>query len=112
MPTQVVTQLPIHRLDVNTYNNMVESGALEGQPVELLEGLLVDKTSPQSPSHAAVIRRLTDYFADAHAALCVQLPLEVAPDSVPEPDVALIAGERLLDRHPRTALLAVEVAVT
>jgi Uma2 family endonuclease len=112
MATQVVTQLPIHRFDVDTYNNMVELGALEGQSVELLEGLLVDKMSPQSPGHAAVIKRLADRLSDAPASLSIQLPLEVRPDSVPEPDLALMTEERMPDRHPRSALLVVEVAVS
>jgi Uma2 family endonuclease len=109
--TQVVSELPIHRIDVDAYNNMVELGALEGQSVELLEGLLVDKMSPQSPGHAVVIKRLADRLGDARASLAIQLPLEVRPDSVPEPDLALMLEERLPDRHPRSALLVVEVAV-
>jgi len=31
--------LPIHRLDIETYGQMVDCGALEDQPVELLDGL-------------------------------------------------------------------------
>jgi Uma2 family endonuclease len=102
--------LPIHRLDLDTYNRMVASGALDGQPVELLEGLLVD-VSPHGPEHAHVITRLTRHFSGAHAWLRVQLPLEVTPDSAPEPDLALVE-EDLSDRHPRSALLVVEVAVS
>jgi hypothetical protein len=41
MTIQAAPSLPIHRLDVETYGQMVASGALEGEPVELLEGLLV-----------------------------------------------------------------------
>ncbi len=111
MSTTAVTPLPFHRLDVETYGRMVGSGALEGEPVELLEGWLVD-VSPQNPDHSAVVRRLTRYLADAHSWLHVQLPLEIPPDSVPEPDLALIESEPSPDRHPRTALLVVEVAVS
>jgi Uma2 family endonuclease len=105
-----VSSLPIHRLDVETYGRMVDSGALEGEPVELLEGLLVEVMSPQSTQHATVIARLTRHLAVADAWLHVQLPLEVPPDSVPEPDLALIEGEQLPAHHPRTALLVVEVS--
>jgi Uma2 family endonuclease len=35
--------LPLYRMDVGTYNRLVEAGALEGVEVELLEGLLVNK---------------------------------------------------------------------
>jgi Uma2 family endonuclease len=105
-----VSSLPIHRLDVETYCRMVDSGALEGQPVELLEGLLVEVMSPQGAEHAMVIERLTLHLGAARARLRVQLPLEVPPGSVPEPDLALVEGEPVPDRHPRTALLVVEVS--
>jgi Uma2 family endonuclease len=104
------SSLPIHRLDVEAYNRMVSSGALEGEPVELLEGLLVEVMSPQSTQHATVIQRLTRHLGRSQAWLRVQLPLEVPPDSEPEPDLALVEGEGVPDRHPRTALLVVEVS--
>jgi Uma2 family endonuclease len=106
----VSPSLPIHRLDLETYGRMVDSGALEGEPVELLEGLLVEVMSPQGEEHAMVIERLTRHLGRAEAWLRVQLPLEVPPDSVPEPDLALVEGPPALGRHPRTVLLAVEVS--
>jgi Uma2 family endonuclease len=111
MAASAAPLLPIHRLDAKTYGQMVVSGALDGEPVELLEGLLVEM-SPQSPNHAAVVARLTRHLASAQAWLRVQLPLEVSPDSVPEPDLALVAEEPSPERHPDTALLVVEVAVS
>ncbi len=111
MAVKPATALPVHRLDVETYNQMVASGALEGLPVELLEGIVVDM-SPHSPDHAAVIEALTAYLAGASARLRVQLPLEVLPDSEPEPDLALVAEQPLANQHPRTALIVVEVAVS
>jgi Uma2 family endonuclease len=104
--------LPIYRLDVDTYNAIVESGALDGQPVELVEGLIVDMMSPHSASHATVVRRLERHFARVHGWAQVQLPLEVVPDSMPEPDLALLVEEPPPGCHPRTALLTVEVAVS
>jgi Uma2 family endonuclease len=101
----------MRRLDVEAYGRMVATGALEGEPVELLEGLLVEMMSPQSADHAAVVERLTRHLARARARLRVQLPLEVPPGSVPEPDLALIEQEPASGSHPRTALLVVEVSV-
>ncbi len=101
----------IHRLDVGTYERMVATGLLEGAPIELLEGLLVE-VSPQGEEHAEVIRRLTRHLAAARAWLDVQLPLEAEWGSVPEPDLALTERHGPPGRHPRTALLVVEVAVT
>jgi Uma2 family endonuclease len=108
MSTTALTPLPFHRLDVGTYGRMVASGALEGEPVELLEGWLVDM-SPQNPDHAAVIARLTRHLAHAQAWLHVQLPLEIPPNSVPEPDLSLVETEPSFAQHPRAALLVVEV---
>jgi Uma2 family endonuclease len=105
------TTLPIHRLDLETYNRMVASGALEGEPIELLEGLLVEM-SPQKAEHATLIEELTRHFGTARARLRVQLPLEVPPDSAPEPDLALVAERPPRGHHPRTALLVIEVAVS
>jgi Uma2 family endonuclease len=101
----------IHRLDVGTFERMVASGELEGRPIELLEGLLVE-VSPEGPEHAAVISRLTSFLASARGCLSVQLPLETQWGSLPEPDLMLTDGKRSLQRHPRTALLVVEVAVS
>ncbi|HEY1688403.1 MAG TPA: Uma2 family endonuclease [Solirubrobacteraceae bacterium] len=104
--------LPIHRLDLATYNRMVASGALDGERVELLDGVIVDM-SPHSPGHAAVIRRLARHLAlSPRWWTQVQLPIEVPPDSEPEPDIAVLANEPPPGRHPRSALLVIEVAVS
>lgn len=102
---------PIHRIDVGTYERMVASGALEGLPIELLEGMLVE-VSPQGVEHATTIMRLTRHLGTARAWLRVQLPLETEWSAVPEPDLALVEAYHPSHRHPRTALLAVEVAVS
>jgi hypothetical protein len=101
----------IHRIDVGTYERMVATGALEGLPIELLEGLLVE-VSPQGAPHAAAIVYLTRHLVTADAPLRVQLPLETEWGAMPEPDLALVEAFHPRHRHPRTALLAVEVAVS
>ncbi len=106
------TPLPLHRLDVDTYNAIVASGALEGERVELLDGVLVEM-SPQSPAHFLVITRLMRHFAAAPRWWTgVQGPLEVRPDSEPEPDLAIHEGPPPPGEHHRTALLAIEVSVS
>jgi Uma2 family endonuclease len=101
----------IHLLDLDTYNRMVETGELDELPLELLDGLLVEMTRQGVP-HAVAIMRLTRHLGTARAWLRVQLPLEVMPRSEPEPDLALQRGPGSAAHHPRTLLLAVEVAVT
>ena len=106
------TSLPVHRIDVDTYNQIVGTGVLDDLRVELLEGLIIDM-SPPSPQHSAVIVRLTYHLISAsHASLRVQLPFEIRPDSVPQPDLALTAEPTSTKHHPNTALLAVEVSVS
>lgn len=107
----VTEPLPIYHFDTCVYARMVESGALDDQRVELLDGLLIEM-SPQSAEHAAVIQRLTAQFAELGQIPRVKLPLEVSGDSVPEPDIALVVGPQDPRSHPRTALLVVEVAVS
>jgi Uma2 family endonuclease len=101
----------IHRLDVGTYERMVASGALGDRRIELLEGLPVE-VSPHGPDHARVLEELTGRLASPDVRLRVQMPLEARWDALPEPDLLLTKSEPPLGRHPRTALLAVEVAVT
>jgi Uma2 family endonuclease len=108
---RVATAASAHRFDADVYGRIVSSGALDDQRVELLDGEIVDM-SPNSPRHAAVIVRLTELLGGGAAMLRVQLPLQVASDSVPEPDIALVTERLSTDRHPTSALLVVEVAVS
>jgi Uma2 family endonuclease len=107
----VATEVSTHRFDAETYGRIVESGALDDQRVELIDGWIVDM-SPQSSAHAGPIAWLTQLLAGGEAFLRVQLPLHVASDSVPEPDIALTDAAPSSDHHPTTALLVVEVAVS
>lgn len=43
MATVTSTDLPLYRLEVDTYHRLAETGALDGMDVELLDGLLIDK---------------------------------------------------------------------
>ena len=88
---------------------MVDAGLLEGQPVELVDGLLVHVT-PQGSEHAALVQRLIRQLGARLDLLRVQMPLAV-PGGRPEPDLAL-AETTTSREHPRTAELVVEVAVT
>ena len=83
--------------------------------LELIEGEVIDKMSPQESPHAtgtwlsadAVNRIFTSgYFVRT------QLPLVFGPHSKPEPDVAVVTGSaRDYSRaHPTTAVLVIEVS--
>jgi Uma2 family endonuclease len=52
MATLASTELPLYRIDVDTYHRLAEAGALDGMDVELLEGLLIDQEcSRKDPVH-------------------------------------------------------------
>lgn len=102
------------RLRVDEYERMIEVGILgEEDRVELLGGVLVEM-SPQSPKHAHVIRCLTRTLTVAlgdEFTVCPQLPLALGDESEPEPDMAVIgASEATKTRHPRNAVLVIEVS--
>jgi Uma2 family endonuclease len=101
----------VHRLSTAEYDRVVGSGALDGLRVELLDGLLVDMT-PQGERHARVIQRLMRLCRERMDVLRVQMPLAVADGWTPDPDLALAEHSPDPDRHPTTALLIVEVAVS
>lgn len=112
MAAAPATTLPLHRLDVDTYNRIVASGALEGQHIELLDGTIVDM-SPKSPAHVSVVTHLMRHFAAAPQWwMQIQDPIEVPPDSEPEPDLAIASERPPRGQLLRTAALVVEVAVT
>jgi Uma2 family endonuclease len=105
--------IPLHT--VASYFGLVDAGILkQDDRVELLEGVVVSM-SPHNPPHAASVHRVYDVLIPAvggRAAVRVQLSLVLGPLSVPEPDVAVVAGcaADYQTAHPTTALLAVEVA--
>jgi Uma2 family endonuclease len=107
---------PIWRLSVEQYHEMIEAGILtDDDPVELLEGMLVAKM-PKNPPHILV----TELTRDALARLLppgwhvnAQEPLTTV-DSEPEPDVAVIQGERrdYSKRHPGAGEIALVIEVS
>ena len=103
--------LPVHRINADVYGRMLASGALDGVPVELLQGMLCE-TGPPNQAHALMVERLAEHLAGAGGRLCVQRPLRVSSDSWPEPDLAVLDGEPSADADPCPILLVVEIAVT
>ena len=113
-----VPDMPIYRLTVEQYLAMAEAGILtEDDPVELLEGWLVQRMT-KNPPHIVATGSLVDFIPPLLPGgwfLTIQDPI-ATPDSLPEPDVALIRGARrdYLQRRPKAAdiALVVEVADT
>ena len=111
MASPQAPELAPYRFSRAEYDRMVELGALEDLPVELLDGVIVE-VSPQGEQHFAVIQALNVLLAaSAGMRLRVQGPFAAGDFSEPEPDVA-VAHEQDPSRHPTTAALVVEVVVT
>lgn len=105
---------PARRFTVEEYEQLAEQGKIPRQ-AELLRGLIIKKM-PKSPLHRALSKRLYDLFQKALPPGFVvfqEAPLRFA-DSEPEPDVCIVRGDEheYLAFHPKTAALAVEVAVS
>jgi Uma2 family endonuclease len=96
---------PIFRLSVEQYHDMINFGILtEDDPVELLEGILVEKM-PKKPGHSGATRKAREtlkrvvppgWFVDSQEPITTE-------DSEPEPDLAVIRGkpEDFLAQHPK-----------
>lgn len=111
-----VPEYPIFRLSVEQYHAMIQSGVLtEDDPIELLEGWLVTKM-PQDAPHLFSSQVLQDILREVLPPgwfVNIQGPVTTA-DSEPEPDAAVIRGNRrdYLQQKPgpQETALVVEVA--
>jgi Uma2 family endonuclease len=96
------------------YERLVALGLFHGAPVELIGGQLM-VAEPQGSYHATALGAADDALRAAIPPgwfVRTQMPLALADDSEPEPDVALVQGERedFRERHPGRPALAIEVA--
>jgi Uma2 family endonuclease len=115
-PSRQPPPFPIHRLSVDDYHQMIQAGILtEADRVELLEGWIVPKMA-RNPPHDTALGLVQDV-------LTALLPVGWLPrvqsaitlaDSEPEPDFAVVRGQRrdYKSRHPQPpdVGLLVEVA--
>jgi Uma2 family endonuclease len=100
------------------YYLMAETGVLGPEDnVELIEGEIVYKVSPQKSPHAVTVQLvqqalMASFGSEYHVR--TQLPISVEGDSDPEPDAVLSKGSarRFLATHPTPAdvILVVEVS--
>jgi Uma2 family endonuclease len=112
-------------LTVEQYHGMIAAGILEeGEPVELLDGLLVRRNRGEgmttNPLHALVVSTLNMRLVTALGAFrChvrIQSPVTLPPRDEPEPDLAIVRGlpADFSHRHPGPAdvTCVIEVAGT
>ena len=99
---------------VEQYRRMGDVGLIS-KNTELLSGVIVEKMN-KSPNHSWIVQFLMDCLRQAtpdNTHLRQEQPLTFS-DSEPEPDIALVVGERddYRQSHPTTAILVIEVAVS
>ncbi len=116
----------IFPITVDAYHSMMDSGILrEGDPIELLDGIIVLKDRrdhPESQSmvglrHVNAVDQLDDVLRRVESLGCfrrLQNPVTLATTQEPEPDGVVIRGKQadFAARHPgpRDIALVVEVA--
>jgi hypothetical protein len=102
------------RLPRKVVESMVEAGMLDDDDkLELLDGVLVRKMSPQTRKHAnAIIRVANALRTQVGGAVWVQeqAPIAAGEFSLPEPDVSIVPRDLNDDEHPDVVYLVVEVA--
>jgi Uma2 family endonuclease len=104
-----------HRFSVAEYYRLGELGLLNKR-TELIEGQIIDM-EPIGPWHADIVDILTQTFVEQtreRFRVRVQQPIDLGPESQPQPDLVLCRPERYRDRHPTVTdiYLVVEVADT
>ena len=101
-------------MSVETYHALGEMGFLD-EANELLEGFVFPKM-PKSPRHRIISQRLLMLLRavlPSNLSLWQEQPITTF-GSEPEPDIAVVEGtdEDYARRHPTTALLTMEVAIS
>jgi Uma2 family endonuclease len=106
---------PLWRLTVNQYHQMITASILTSDdPVELLDGWLVQKMVKNPPHRVAtrLIREALESIIPDGWYVETQEPITLT-ESEPEPDVAIIRGNtrNYLDRHPGASEVALVIEV-
>jgi Uma2 family endonuclease len=104
----------VSRLSVDEYHRLDEFNA-NGRRTELIRGIVIEKMS-KSPLHrtiASILYKLLLGRLPSGYSVWKEEPLTLA-DSEPEPDIAVTLGAEsdFATRHPSTAELVVEIAVS
>lgn len=116
LPVDAPPPESVFRLSVAQYHEMARTGIIGDEDrLELLDGWLVRKMIIK-PAHATATELVSDALRDLlppHRCVRTQQPVTLAT-SEPEPDVAVVSGDRLryAERHPfpPEVALVVEVA--
>jgi Uma2 family endonuclease len=101
---ELVNSASVVGLTLDQYVRMIKEGILpEGEPIELLDGILVRKNRAKAGEdpmtvgfeHIWAVQNLGRVLADAERKGChvrLQQPIAIPPDGAPEPDGAVARG--------------------
>jgi Uma2 family endonuclease len=120
LPRLTPIEAPLYRVTVEQYHKMLRGGIIKsGDPVELIEGVLVQKVSKNPPHRFATQSLIESLYALLPDGWFVDKEEPVTTsDSEPEPDIGIYRGDRRSfaqqDRHPgpEDAAILMEVAHT
>jgi Uma2 family endonuclease len=114
----MAVQVERHLFTLEEYERMVEASVFgEDKRLELIRGEILERT-PIGCDHAGIVARLTMLLAKMasdSAIVWVQNPIQLAGNSRPEPDLALLKWQDYGSSRPATAadvFLIIEVADT
>ena len=101
-------------MTIGMYHDLVKAGSIEND-VEFLEGVLIEKM-PKSPMHEYLTKQLFKLLLNLVPAgyeVNKEAPITIG-NSEPEPDISIVKGvaSDFKDRHPTTAELIIEVAIS
>src|SRR5579862_4532263 len=113
-----MSAIPLRRWTRTEYNRAAELGLFgPDERLELLDGQIVQKMSPQGTPHSVCLRKIAKWLEDRVGHdfdVRQQLPIALSEESEPEPDIAVAKGEPgdFLADHPgpKDLVLVVEVA--
>ncbi len=93
----------IYKWSIDEWHELVNSGVLEGKPVELLEGNIIEM-SPEGIEHSYTNQSVSDYLRDllkGKAQVRDSHPITL-DNSEPEPDIAIVRLPETIYRnhHP------------
>jgi Uma2 family endonuclease len=102
---QQPTAVKPYRWTIDRYHKAVDAGIFDGQPLELLDGELIE-VSPEGISHAGLSSDGADYLREqlgSQVKVREAKPITLPNDSEPEPDIAIVKPLGNLyktERHP------------
>ena len=103
-------------ISIERYHRMIELGVFDQWPVELVNGVIVEKMS-KSEIHLFLVQflfqTLTKFCPEDQFLVRKEDPLTIG-DSEPEPDISVVLGTLEDYRHkkPATAQFVIEVAIS